>query len=453
MKLSTSQSTAFECYKKGENVFITGPGGSGKSELIKLIVEDAKKEGKNCSVCALTGCACVLLKCNAKTIHSWAGVGLCNGPIDKIVTDVSRNKFKRNKWKSVDILIIDEVSMMSYKLFHVLNMIAKKCRMNTKQFGGIQVIFSGDFHQLSPVGNSQEPDTCRYCFESELWNTIFKNQIIFDTVFRQTDDTYIKILSQIRNGRLTKSSVRLLESYVGRKNDDNLDIKPTVISPTRSKVQAINIKEMKAIHGELKTYNKEICECEITNEYGENISDKDEYNIFTPQEINHESEFLMKNTNCDNNLQLKKGAQVMCIANIDLDNDICNGSQGIIIDFNPQGYPIVKFNNSITKTIGYHKWQSEKIKKIGVRQIPLILSWAITIHKSQGASIDHAEIDIGNDIFACGQTYVALSRVKTLDGLYLKSFDLSKIKLNKKVISFYKNITNNNISEEQEVTI
>ena len=75
MKLSTSQSTAFECYKKGENVFITGPGGSGKSELIKLIVEDAKKEGKNCSVCALTGCACVLLKCNAKTIHSWAGVG------------------------------------------------------------------------------------------------------------------------------------------------------------------------------------------------------------------------------------------------------------------------------------------------------------------------------------------------------------------------------------------
>ena len=130
----------------------------------------------------------------------------------------------------------------------------------------------------------------------------------------------------------------------------------------------------------------------------------------------------------------------MCISNIDMDNDICNGSQGIIQDFTSMGMPIVKFQNGIEKTIMPHIWQSEKIKTVGVKQIPLILSWAITIHKSQGATMDCAEIDIGNDVFACGQTYVALSRVKSLDGLYLKSFNPNKIKLSKKVISFYQNI-------------
>ena len=129
----------------------------------------------------------------------------------------------------------------------------------------------------------------------------------------------------------------------------------------------------------------------------------------------------------------------MCVVNLDMDSEtpICNGSQGIVEDFTQLGTPIVKFRNGSRRAINYHIWQSEKIPIVGIKQIPLILAWAVTIHKSQGATLEMAEIDIGNHIFACGQTYVALSRVKNLDGLYLKSFNPFKIKINLTVVDFY----------------
>ena len=218
------------------------------------------------------------------------------------------------------------------------------------------------------------------------------------------------------------------------------DLISSLINWMHKKVDAINKKEMALIESDAITFKKEKCNCDVLDEYGQVDNNNVKYNIFTEKEIDYETDFLFKNTNCDEFLHLKKGAQVMCISNIDMDNDICNGSQGIIQDFTSMGMPIVKFQNGIEKTIMPHIWQSEKIKTVGVKQIPLILSWAITIHKSQGATMDCAEIDIGNDVFACGQTYVALSRVKSLDGLYLKSFNPNKIKLSKKVISFYQNI-------------
>ena len=140
---------------------------------------------------------------------------------------------------------------------------------------------------------------------------------------------------------------------------------------------------------------------------------------------------------------LKKGAQVMCIANLDVESTdpICNGSQGVIKGFDEKGDPIVKFKNGVTRTIGCHVWQSENIPSVAVKQIPLILAWAITIHKSQGATLDFAEIDIGSGIFECGQTYVALSRIVGLEGLYLKSFNYQKIKINRKVAEYYKSLS------------
>ena len=150
----------------------------------------------------------------------------------------------------------------------------------------------------------------------------------------------------------------------------------------------------------------------------------------------------MNNVLADKELILKKGTQVMCIANIDMEssNPIVNGSQGIVDSFIGE-LPVIKFNNGSKQTIGYHTWNSENISTIGIKQIPLIYAWAITIHKSQGVSLDMAQIDAGSNIFECGQTYVALSRLKNLDGLYLQSFNPSKILVNKNVKQFYSRLS------------
>jgi ATP-dependent DNA helicase PIF1 len=168
---------------------------------------------------------------------------------------------------------------------------------------------------------------------------------------------------------------------------------------------------------------------------------------FSREQIQTELLYLKGNLRCDEVVKLKIGSQVMCIVNIELDNGqtLCNGSQGIITRLSEQGLPIVKFGysngSSLETVMGYHIWPSENIPGIGVSQLPLILAWALTIHKSQGATLDIAEIDAGSGIFECGQTYVALSRVKSLEGLYLTSFDASKIKVNRKVQEFYTSLS------------
>ena len=178
---------------------------------------------------------------------------------------------------------------------------------------------------------------------------------------------------------------------------------------------------------------------------------------FTREQIQTELLYLKANLRCDEIVRLKVGAQVMCIVNIELDNGqtLCNGSQGVITRLSEQGLPVVKFaslGSSFETIMGYHVWPSENIPGIGVSQLPLILAWALTIHKSQGATLDIAEIDAGSGIFECGQTYVALSRVKSLEGLYLTSFDASKIKVSRKVQEFYSSISVNDKKEEAIVT-
>ena len=148
-KFTEAQQRAFDLYNQRQNVFITGPGGSGKSEFIKAVVKNAKKNRLNYQVCALTGCAAVLLKCRAKTIHSWAGIGLGKGDINKITERVYKKKYPKNNWRETQLLIIDEVSMMSEKLLNLLDAVAKKCRGNNRPFGGIQLLFSGDFPIIS----------------------------------------------------------------------------------------------------------------------------------------------------------------------------------------------------------------------------------------------------------------------------------------------------------------
>lgn len=446
--LSLEQHAAFDKYAKGQNIFITGPGGSGKSELIRQIYKDAIHRGKRIQVCALTGCAAILLNADAKTIHSWSGIGLGNASVDQLLSKILKNRTAKKMWRETQVLVIDEVSMLSLKLFNSLNQIGKTMRKSSRPFGGIQLIFSGDFYQLPPVGNKDDPNTSRYCFESDDWNSVFHrdSQIQLVKIFRQQDDAYVTILNQVREGRIKRKSNELLLTYVGRAKTDNGSIIVTKLYPTKNKVDSINHLEMSKLTTEAREYK--------INPLNE-IDDKNKHK-YTQQEIQYEHEYLSKSLICETTIQLKIGAHVMCIANIQSDTTgggllLCNGSQGVVVGFcTHSGNPQVKYNNGTTMVMSRHTWISEKIPGVGVSQVPLILAWALTIHKSQGASLDAAEIDVGSGIFECGQTYVALSRVKSLDGLYLSSFDASKIIINKKVKNFYETLTLYQEEQKQE---
>ena len=441
IKLSIEQQLAFDKYVLGHNIFITGPGGSGKSALIKLINDHSYNNFKNIHVTALTGCAAILLNCQAKTIHSWAGIGIGIGTIEQLISRIKKNSFAKALWKTTDILVIDEVSMMSLKLFNALNAIGKVIRKNINPFGGIQVIFSGDFFQLPPVGNNDEIDTQRFCFESDDWNTVFSKtcQIQLVKIFRQTDEIYSKILNQIRIGKITRKANDILLEYVGRQPAIGLVTEPTKLFPTRNKVENINNTRMTFLKSdEIEFKIKYLTNMELSN------TDKIKRLEFNDKEIQIELDFIANNLICEKEIKLKVGAQVMCIVNIQVDKciEVCNGSQGIITHFcEKSNWPHIKFNNGIERIMTPHAWISDKIPGIGVSQIPLILAWALTIHKSQGATLDAAEIDVGSSIFECGQTYVALSRVKSLEGLYLTSFDAKRIRINKKVQQYYNELT------------
>lgn len=444
--LSDEQLKVFTMYLEKKNIFVTGPGGSGKSLLIKYIYQHALLNGKNIQICATTGRAALLLDCKAKTIHSWAGIGLGKGDIITMGMKIANDKKRRSKWVSTDILIIDEVSMMSCKLFEMLNHIGQKVRKNSVPFGGIHVLFFGDFYQLPPVFQISS-DECEglFCFESPLWEVMFpqSHNIQLTKIYRQQDQTYASILNKLRVGKISKKGLTALESRVGL-DTSHLEIAPTKLFPVKRDVDCINNACLEKLTDENHCFRFEyvsVQEMVLTD------TSLAHYNKIPSNDIQRELDNLEKNMNGEPLLQLKKGAQVMCVVNLDMEGEfpICNGSLGIVSDFpkNEKGQVIgikVNFANGCQRLINKHMWKSELNEGIAIKQYPLVLAWAMTIHKSQGATLDLADIDAGSSIFAAGQTYVALSRVKSLDGLYLKSFDISKIKINKKVRDFYEKL-------------
>jgi ATP-dependent DNA helicase PIF1 len=447
-ELSLEQNYAFEKFKGGQNLFITGPGGTGKTRLIKHLVEHTKKHTKKkIQVCALTGCAAVLLNCGARTIHSWSGIRIAKGPSEKVVDSVVKNKKAIRTWKSTDILIVDEISMMSKKIVEILDKIGKLARCNSLPFGGMQIIFTGDFFQLPPVGSEGEPDTEIFCFESPVWNQLFKmeNHVQLTSIFRQNDPTYIQILSEIRNGELSKESIEVLKQNVKREYDATKHggFIPTKLFPIRSKVDFVNTSMFSKIdETEYEFEHTSITDCKTNMDSGKTLPFEIlvKESKISEQEKEYEIENILNNTPCSRILRLKKGSTVMCTVNIDMDNKICNGSQGVvtdIIDTEKITNVVVKFSNDVIKTIQPHCWQSEEHPSIVVKQYPLCLAWALTIHKIQGATLSMGEIDIGTSIFEYGQTYVALSRIKSLDGLYISAFNPERIQAHPKVKLFY----------------
>lgn len=479
-ELSSEQKYAFQKFINGENLFITGPGGTGKSRLIKHFVNYAKSIGRQLDVCAMTGCAAVLLECNAKTLHSWSGIKLANGNKNAVISRVLKNKMAINTWKKAKILVIDEVSMMSKKIFEIVEEIARGVKRSTAPFGGMQVIFTGDFFQLPPVGTDGEPDTELFCFETPIWNSVFKpdNIIELTTMFRQKDPLYIEILSQIRRGYIDDEKREILKSYVHREYDPskNNGCALTKIFALRSKTDYVNNMMFSKLNEEEHVF--EVVRSKPCKTYLDSSTPIEPHIIqhcskIPSTDIAFETEIMMNNMPCPKVVRLKKGATVMCTVNLDQEQGVCNGSQGVVIDFRVPVdktvlagcagvlhdtsssvlLPVVRFSNGVIKVMQPYFWQSENIPIISIGQIPLCLAWAVTIHKMQGATLDMAEMDIGQSIFEYGQSYVALSRIKSLDGLYLSAFHSVKIKANPKVIAFYNAIPRLDLRMVKEVAV
>lgn len=452
--LSPEQAYAFATFRRGENLFITGPGGTGKTRLIHYILNSFGEERKHVQVCAMTGCASLLLGFGARTLHSWSGIKLAKGDRNKIINGVLRNKSLLSAWRKTHVLFVDEVSMMSLKIFELCDDIGKIVRKNSAPFGGIQIVFTGDFYQLPPVGTSGEPDTESFCFESPRWKQIFKpeNHIPLETMFRQKDPLYIAILGGIRRGELSEEHREMLMGRVKREYiaEEHSGCILTKLFPIRAKAEYVNQAQYAKIE-----QPERLMKC-IRNVSSSVYVDSSK--AIEPEEIRrcamlsaHEKEMyldsLVANTTCVENLGLKIGAAVMCTVNVDMESGICNGSQGVVVDFVGSS-PIVKFANGVKRIIERHTWQSEEYPCLTVSQYPLCLAWALTIHKIQGATMSMAEMDLGNSVFEYGQTYVALSRIQSLEGLYLSAFRSDKIKANPKVRGFYDAIPKLTIAQE-----
>ena len=472
--LSVEQEYAFQKVCRGENVFITGPGGSGKSFLVEKIVKYFTLKNKKYQVTSTTGCSSVLLannikmmdgNLNVKTIHSFAGIGLCKGDNDIIVNKVINNFYLTKRWRHTDILIIDEVSMMSCKMFNVIESIARNTRIGHKPFGNMQIILLGDFLQLPPIADINDPETAKFCFESDQWYNIIprSNHVELKTIFRQKDETFRNILSEIRIGEISLKNIEILTSLVGREYDmeANHNIIPIQILSTRNEVAFVNqsfynkidspeFKFKHTIKTNVKVFTDGKAIPEELLKKCKNLNEKS---------LEMEIINLQKNIPVEDSLSLKKGAPVMVIFNLDIENSICNGTLGIVCNFSKNGdiyTPIVRFSDGKERLIGCHTWQHSEYPTITLSQIPLTLAFASSIHKQQGSSISMARMNLGKSIFENSQIYVALSRMTSLDGLYLDSFDCTKITVNKKAKDFYDSFPKHNyekITHNEEKSI
>jgi ATP-dependent DNA helicase PIF1 len=456
--LSPDQKLALLRFQQKKNIFLTGPGGTGKTRFIQFLAQYMSSVNIPFQVCAMTGCAAVLLNCGAKTLHSWSSIRMARGSNESIKSRVLRNRNAVKTWKSVSVLIIDEVSMMSAKMFDLLNEIGQAARRSSLPFGGIQVMLTGDFFQLPPIGNSiEDPGSAMFCFESPKWSAIFPaNQcIVLSTMFRQQDPEFTRILLEIRRGICSEESRATLQKYVHRVHADDALV-PTKIFPVKARVDYTNQTMYDAIDSEEKEYT---CRVEINmTTYLDTGTAIENYVLessafLTPEDVSFEVSRLIDGMQVASAVKLKVGTVVMCTANIDVEHGICNGSQGVVIgfvalparnelplvfaDLAEYLVPLVRFATGQTRRIDFLARQSEEYPTIVVAQIPLRMAWALTIHKMQGATLDMAEMDIGKSVFEFGQTYVALSRVRSLQGLYLTEFWPHKIKAHPLVIAFY----------------
>ena len=380
--------------RTAKTYFLQGPAGTGKSYVINEIKKWSINDNKKFAITALTGCAAVLI--GGRTLHSTLGLGLGDKPIDILVHKMKRcNKAQYVRLQALDLLVIDEVSMMSDELMEKASQMLCVIRNNPKPFGGLQVVLAGDMCQLGPVSGN-------FCFISPVWKDTIDEVCILSTIVRQSgDEMFQKILYYLRKGKCTKKIFDKLMKCYNTKFPQ--DIKPTKLYSRRANVDKINENE----------YNALVAAGAIEYIY---ISKATSI-------IPHKAEAAMKwatQVGLPVQIKLCVGCQVVITSNIDQENGIINGTRGVVKDVGPS--PIVKLLDGREIHIEMKKTKDET-EKLEVEYMPLKYAWCLTVHSAQGMTLDAAEIDLGRSIFAHGQAYTALSRVKNLKSVRITSLD------------------------------
>lgn len=395
------QSLALEILLSGKSALLTGPAGTGKTFVLNQFIRASKDEGKYVSVTATTGLAATHL--GGTTIHAWAGIGVLDYLPDRFVDHIAKGR--REIIEKTDILIIDEISMLhDYRL----DMVDEVCRLVRKApdvpFGGIQVVMSGDFFQLPPVNRADSREG-GFVVYSDAWRELNPVILYLDEQFRQREgDALLDILTSLRANDLRRHHAEKLLERTGYEPPTDADL--TELHTMNVDVDQINGRRLAELAGDEVQYTQHTTG---SANYVENL----QRSVLAPVE-----------------LVLKLGALVMAVKN-DQSKRYANGSIGMVVDFEPAtDYPVVQFRNGRTVVMQPDTWElrdGDK-KRASISQVPLRLAWAITVHKSQGMTLDAARIDL-RKAFVPGMGYVALSRVRDIDNLYLTGINRTALQM------------------------
>lgn len=420
VKLTKEQLRVLEVVVRGESLFFTGSAGTGKSFLLRRILGSLPPD--HTFATASTGVAACQI--GGTTLHSFAGIGSGKGTIETCA-ELARRPAVMQQWKKCRHLIIDEISMVDGEFFDKMECVARMIRGNDKPFGGIQLVVCGDFLQLPPVTKKSEKR--KFCFQSRAWRKCIRTSLELTEVKRQDDKKFIHILQNIRKGRCPDFVVSALEETV--KNCIQTDgIQATRLCTHKEDVDFINKHELNNLKGISHTFT-----ATCNNEYLSECSSVDHCPV------------VMK-------LQLKVGTQVMVTKNIDVSNGLVNGARGVITAFEKgsEGWPVVRFMSGKKHCVKPVRWVTKSSSSVTVwKQLPLKLAWAISIHKSQGMTLDCVEMSLSR-VFESGQAYVALSRAKSLKGLKVLNFDRSCVRADPDVLKFYSSLELCNPDKENQ---
>ena len=409
---------------RGESLFITGPAGTGKSFLVRFIIQELERlHPKRIAVTASTGIAAANI--GGQTLHSFAGIGNGLDARSVLIARVKRNVRICQRWRETQVLVIDEISMLSENVFELIAAIAQATRQSRVPFGGLQLILTGDFLQLPPV-STREKQRAKYCFESKAWNHggFDSGTVVLQEVVRQSSDQhFVSILNEVRNGIVSPSAKVTLDSCnISVKALPQDGIVPTKLYCLNRNVDTENMTRLAALPGQPVVFQASDC-C------------RDVLDAQTKKAL-----FAILDQAIPSELALKKGAQVIMMKN-KAELELVNGSRGIVVGFEHR-LPLVRFETGLVICVGKARFvQGIFPAKVARIQVPSKLGWALTVHKAQGMTLTRAELQVDN-AFEVGQAYVALSRLTSTTGLWIRGSGLSTANtlVDPIVLDFYRRV-------------